>query len=290
MKEFTYSFIIPHKNCPDLLRHCVESIPEREDVQIIVVDDNSDDEKKPQLERQDVEVFYVDAEHSKGAGHARNVGLERVKGKWVLFADADDYYLPGFLDVLDEYKNKEIDILYFNAVFVNPTLTNKKRTLYDTIDDSNNEKNKIEWIKYVPKVPWNKMVSSLFIEKYGLQFEEIVKGNDMQFSFLSAFFSKNVIVENRSLYSYVYNRESLTNKKRSIETWLCSLCNYYKINKFYTFIGHSEWQYNYFTPIKLLINKGGIVMALKVLLFWLNNRNKNCYDIHRYVKMVKQLS
>ena len=35
-----YSIIIPHKNIPDLLQRCLDSIPRREDVQIID-DDNS---------------------------------------------------------------------------------------------------------------------------------------------------------------------------------------------------------------------------------------------------------
>ena len=43
-KMYKYSFIIPHKNCPELLWRCIQSIPERADVQIIVVDDNSDPE------------------------------------------------------------------------------------------------------------------------------------------------------------------------------------------------------------------------------------------------------
>ena len=34
-----YSIIIPHYNIPDLLRRCLESIPQRDDVQVIVVDD-----------------------------------------------------------------------------------------------------------------------------------------------------------------------------------------------------------------------------------------------------------
>ena len=40
-----FSFIIPHKNTPDLLQKCLDSIPRRDDVQIIVVDDNSDADK-----------------------------------------------------------------------------------------------------------------------------------------------------------------------------------------------------------------------------------------------------
>ena len=36
-----YSIIIPHYNLPKLLRRCLQSIPEREDVQVIVVDDSA---------------------------------------------------------------------------------------------------------------------------------------------------------------------------------------------------------------------------------------------------------
>lgn len=39
--QFNYSFIIPHHNSPDLLNRYLKSIPQREDIEIIVVDDNS---------------------------------------------------------------------------------------------------------------------------------------------------------------------------------------------------------------------------------------------------------
>ena len=41
--SINYSIIIPHKNIPELLVRCLNSIPEREDIQVIVVDDCSDD-------------------------------------------------------------------------------------------------------------------------------------------------------------------------------------------------------------------------------------------------------
>ena len=40
--EINYSFIIPHRNVPHLLQRCIDSIPKRDDIQIIIVDDNSD--------------------------------------------------------------------------------------------------------------------------------------------------------------------------------------------------------------------------------------------------------
>ena len=38
-----FSIIIPHKEIPDLLMRCLKSIPVSEDIQVIVVDDNSSD-------------------------------------------------------------------------------------------------------------------------------------------------------------------------------------------------------------------------------------------------------
>ena len=48
------SIVIPHKNIPELLARCLRSIPERDDIQVIVVDDCSDaantfSEKYPDL-------------------------------------------------------------------------------------------------------------------------------------------------------------------------------------------------------------------------------------------------
>jgi len=36
-----FTIIIPHKEIPDLLIRCLKSIPVSEDIQVIVVDDNS---------------------------------------------------------------------------------------------------------------------------------------------------------------------------------------------------------------------------------------------------------
>ena len=53
-----YSFVIPHHNTPDLLQRLIDSIPQREDIEIIVVDDNSDEGKKANVKRPDVKTIY----------------------------------------------------------------------------------------------------------------------------------------------------------------------------------------------------------------------------------------
>jgi len=55
-----YSFVIPHYNTPDLLQRLIDSIPQREDIEVIVVDDNSDDDKKARVSRPDVNIIFLD--------------------------------------------------------------------------------------------------------------------------------------------------------------------------------------------------------------------------------------
>ena len=45
-----YSVIIPHKNVPKLLARCVNSIPVRDDIEVIVIDDCSSPEFKVAIE------------------------------------------------------------------------------------------------------------------------------------------------------------------------------------------------------------------------------------------------
>ena len=47
--EYTYTIIIPHKNIPLLLQRCLDSVPLRNDVQIIVVDDGSSSNQRNRL-------------------------------------------------------------------------------------------------------------------------------------------------------------------------------------------------------------------------------------------------
>ena len=81
MADAKFSIIIPHKDIPDLLMRCLKSIPVSEDIQVIVVDDNSADadtylDKYPELSRPYLE--FIRTTKGGGAGYARNVGLDHA--------------------------------------------------------------------------------------------------------------------------------------------------------------------------------------------------------------------
>ena len=192
--ELNYSFVIPHHNTPDLLQRLIDTIPQREDIEIIVVDDNSDDNKKANITRSDVRTIYINKENTKGAGRARNVGMAAAKGKWLLFADADDLYKPNFVDVLDEYKDDDLEILFFNIDTVDSDTLEigydrlSSKRIFFKESDGNIES--VDEFLFLLWGPFRKMLRRDFVTKYHFFYEEINNGNDVLFALTTSYFVK----------------------------------------------------------------------------------------------------
>lgn len=180
-----YSFIIPHKNTPELLQKCLDSIPRRDDVQIIVVDDNSDSDKVdflnfPGLTDPTVDVYLT--KEGKGAGYARNVGLEYAAGKWLVFADADDFFNPCIRDALDEYVDSEADVVFLkNTSIVLPERLPSMRgtELNRRVDLALKTGDYSMAVLY--SSPWQKFFKRELLEKNNIRFNEVRWGNDVVF-------------------------------------------------------------------------------------------------------------
>lgn len=218
--NITYSFIIPHKNCPDLLQRCVDSIPVRDDVQIIVVDDNSDEGKKPSLKGlKNIQVILLDADHSKGAGRARNVGLEHAKGKWLIFADADDYYNQNeLLKILNKYQNDDsTDLVYLNAcVFDEAGNTRPYKTEVLFSNYSKGIVGAEGHLRYSLWTPWSRMVKRSLVDSNVIRFDELPACNDKMFCLYCSRYAKQIAVEELVVYNYYKPKNgSITDRQRN---------------------------------------------------------------------------
>lgn len=221
MSGINYSIIIPHKGIPNLLQRCLNSIPRRNDVQIVVVDDNSDFStidinKFPGLGEPCVEIFFT--KEGKGAGYARNIGLKYAVGKWLMFIDADDYFEDGLLDYLDDYlDNDSADLIFFNADCVN----SDTQKIYE-LSYFGNQLNKImmgktkdaeQDLRYNFGPPWCKLIKKRVLDEYTITFDETPKHNDTMFSVKIGYYAKMVIIDRRVIYHNTFRVGSISNSK-----------------------------------------------------------------------------
>jgi len=76
--------------------------------ELIIIDDGSQDDTKKITETLTGNIIYSRTEHI-GVAHARNIGLELSRGKYISFLDSDNTYYNDFLLKMVEYLKKQSD-------------------------------------------------------------------------------------------------------------------------------------------------------------------------------------
>jgi glycosyltransferase involved in cell wall biosynthesis len=213
-----FSIIIPHKNTPDLLQRCLASIPRRNDLEIIVIDDNSDSrhvdfDHFPCLN--DPVVVTVFKKEGKGAGYARNTGLARARGKWLLFADADDFYNYCLSSFLDDYADAAADLVFYKANCIDSNTfvcahRNDQSRLNSCIDLYKSPNCRADYcLRYVSSVPWGKMIRKSLVDGNNIKFDETQKSNDVTFSYLAGHYADRIMVDKRAVYCVTLSDNSI---------------------------------------------------------------------------------
>ena len=224
MENIFYSIIIPHHNIPHLLKRCLDSIPQRQDMEIVIVDDNSDPhivdfDHFPGKERQDT-IIILDKKGG-GGGYARNLALQVIKGKKVLFADADDYFNPCLSEILNDYRDDDTaDIVFFkaNSVYTNTYLPAERHQLINSWNDEyfHNLKQGELSLRYRFGGPVCKLIKRSLITDNHISFDETPIHNDTRFSYLIGFHAQRIKADNRALYM-ITEREGSTCRVQSVE-------------------------------------------------------------------------
>lgn len=214
------SIIIPHFNCPELLEKLLSTIPEKEDIQIIVVDDNSTKELKKYdavVEKYSCRVeFFKNNTGVQSAGACRNIGLDYAKGSWVMFADADDYFLPQMYESVRKYFESDMEMVIFcpTSVFLDTGEVADRHIVEEARIKQYLDNPTYENLLNVKrmKAPWSKIIRYSVIKDNDLRFSETIHHNDMYFVFMVGFYCKKTAVSKDKIYCITRNKGSLTTK------------------------------------------------------------------------------
>jgi len=240
------SIIIPHFNDVISLEKLLSSIPKKETIQIIVIDDRSSKQLKQYKQvkdRYEHVLFLQNKTSNKGAGTCRNIGIDHAKGQWLLFADADDFFVKDFYPTISKYFNSKYDVIFFRPISIERE-TGKQSDRHEKYEllVKNYLKYKSEKaetkLRYQYYVPWSKLIRKDFITEQNIRFEEIIASNDVMFSTKLGHLLKEFYVTEEIIYCATRSYGTLTMSsdtdifKTRLETHI-NYCNYLKktINK-----------------------------------------------------------
>ncbi len=212
-----YTIIIPHYNAPHKLRRLLKSIPLRDDLQVLVVDDSSSN-YITEYEAVKQEFSYIEfysTEINGGGGKARNIGLKHAAGSYVIFADSDDYFTPEFSLVLDRYSRaNDADIIFCNAVSVyedskeRSTRTDHLRRYLD-IFKIDTQKGEL-LLRYGFGEPWSKIIKRSMLMEHQIMFDELPIHNDTKFSYLIGTYARHIMCDSVSIYCVTDSPKSVS--------------------------------------------------------------------------------
>lgn len=221
-----FSVIIPHYNSVRTLERLIASIPADDSIQLIVVDDKST-EKTSEVEntvKQHGGIFLHNTTSVKGAGTCRNLGLEQAVGKWLIFADADDYFLDGAFNILKKYSDAKEDIIYFSPVSrYSDRAESARRHIpfeklvhnYAEAPSGDNEM----LLRYKFMVPWSKMIRNQMVKENHIAFDEVPASNDVMFSMKTAYHAQEILASIEQVYCVTCADSTLTTKRSETNYW-----------------------------------------------------------------------
>lgn len=223
--QYKYSIIIPHRNRPVLLRKLIASIPISENIQIIIVDDCSDETtvEKVRNSFQDmpnVQLVFNTTGEAKGAGWARNIGINISSGKYLIFADSDDTFKENAFSIFDDIISEdEYDFAIFKASSTNKNGTETDRTRFTNFlvekasEINQKEQHIVKEIISKIDAPWAKLIRRDMIVRNDIKFDEIYFSNDVMFNLKVLIEAEKIRICTKEVYNVLSHSSSLVNVK-----------------------------------------------------------------------------
>ena len=232
------SIIIPVYNVEKYLKQCLDSVlvQIQEGIELIIVNDGSTDSSYNicKLYEEKYDFIRIINKKNEGVSKARNVALEKAKGEWVMFLDADDMLQKNSLVSLNKCEY-DADIVICN--YAKEHVDNKER------EKSGNLLPKDLMMKGILNIPsyvnsikeynysidgisnwtcWGKLFKTQIIRDNNIMFpESITHGEDLIFCYQFYAHASKVYYDSTCLYYYRTNNQSVSrtfNSKRIVNT------------------------------------------------------------------------
>lgn len=212
-----FSIIIPAYQAAGVIDRALESVITQAcpSWEIIIVDDGSRDNLSEVVGLWGDKRIRLVSVPNGGPAKARNTGIGMAKGEYILFLDADDSFLPGCFEKLQEQlSHRAVDLLLFGF-----ELYQKKSgsTYHNYHAEADYEACTVDELpitdfyqRNLLNQVWNKAYRRAFLVENELQMPDYRYGEDRLFVFACLSRAQTVSVSGREWYRYcIENEDSL---------------------------------------------------------------------------------
>lgn len=210
MIDYKVSIVVPVYNVERYLKTCMDTLVNQtlKEIEIIVVNDGSPDNSLEILKKYEqkyggkVKVFTTE---NKGVSHARNYGIGKAAGAYIMFVDSDDYIELDMCEKLYQKAETDHNDLVICArynVYENESNGKLTRRVAATNLISQNFKlsnQKFEFAHLSP-FPWDKLFKRSLLGEF--RFPENMRFEDLVFTYKVAVNAENIGLIEEPLYNY----------------------------------------------------------------------------------------
>ena len=220
------AIIIPVYNAEEYILQCLQSVYNQtyKNIEVLIINDCSTDNTIPLINTfiekiNDSRFRVINHSKNKGVSAARNTGIKTATADYLYFLDSDDYIsedcIESFITLMMKYNHPDIIIGSAKTVPPKWNLVSIDINTINVPDVIENKKQINKYFykhKYIPVVPWNKMISRNFLLKNDLYFLEGIVYEDMLWSYYISKKLNKVAFNKKYTYFYTNNPHSIVHK------------------------------------------------------------------------------
>lgn len=219
MKNFV-SIIVPFNNGKDYLVRCLENLSKinYRDYEIILIDDFSKDNSELIAKNYPKVKYYHTNQQTIGVGNARNLGIEKATGNYIMFVDVDDLINENLLQNMEIYMNQGIEMIKYKMKII--SRDNEISTKGATFEKTNGQDgfNKLYFNDIYLDSPCVYLIKKDFLNRIGLRFEKNMYHEDFGLIPQLIVNAESIISTDFYGYKYIQSKNSIMRNNDYLKT------------------------------------------------------------------------
>ena len=259
------SIIIPFNNGKKYLKKCLDCVTSTnyDNYEIILIDDFSKDNSKEIAKKYKNTKYFYTTEETIGVGNARNLGIEKASGKYIMFVDVDDTIEKDLFRKLEDYMNQDIDMIKYKMKIIKDKEFYADGPIFE-VTDGEDAFNKLCFKDNYLDSPCLYLIKKELPERTNLYFEKNVCHEDFGLIPLLLANAKTVVSTDVYGYNYYQSENSIMRNedyKKQIKKVNDKLFLYEQLKKI---IGGMNLEQNTIDNL-LVYYTNSIILAIKCL-------------------------